>query len=233
VSPRYETRRRADVRELVPWSPFAYVAWRLRQCITRLVEGAALAPDATVVDYGCADAPYRGLFGRKVTYVGADLEGNPRADVELRADGTLPLDEGSVDLVLSTQVLEHVEDPALYLSECARVLRPGGSLVLSTHGIMYLHRDPDDFWRWTCDGLEKVVADAGLDVAEADGVLGLVPAGLMLVQVGIARRLPRFALKPVIVVFQALIAATDLGSSATSRREFGLVIAVRATKGSP
>lgn len=227
---RYETRRRQDVRELVPWSPFAYVAWRLRQCVARLLDGAAPAAGDTVLDYGCADAPYRGLLPRGARYVGADLGGNPRADVELRHDGTLPLDDASVDVVLSTQVLEHVADPALYLAECARVLRPGGSLVLTTHGIMYLHRDPVDYWRWTGDGLDKVVTEAGLEVRERAGVLGLVAAGLMLVQTGIARRLPRILVRPVVVLFQGLIAASDLADDAGSRRDFGLVIGLRATK---
>lgn len=226
----YETRRDAEVRRLVPWAPFAYVAWRLHRLVAELVAGARPRRDAVVLDYGCDDTPYRRLLPRTATYLAADLAGNPHADVELSPDGTVPVDDGSVDLVLSTQVLEHVEDPALYLSECARVLRPGGSLVLTTHGIMHLHRDPQDYWRWTCDGLDKVVTDAGLEVRQSAGVLGLVASGLQLVQAGVARRLPRVAVRPVLLLFQALIAVSDLGSSHTGRREFGLVLGVRATK---
>lgn len=39
---------------------------------------------------------------------------------------------GSFDLVVSFEVFEHLEQPELYLSECRRVLRPGGRLMLST-----------------------------------------------------------------------------------------------------
>jgi len=228
--PQFNVRRNADVRRVVPWSPFAYVAWQLRRCVRDLLVTADLGPAPTVLDYGADDAPYRRHLPRRTSYLAADLAGNPRADVEIRADGTLPVADDTVDLVLSTQVLEHVEDPALYLSECTRVLRPGGSLVLTTHGIMHLHRDPEDYWRWTCDGLEKVVADAGLEVRRSVGVLGLVPAGLQLVQVGVARRMPRFALAPLFLVFQTLIAATDLGYDEGGRRDFGLVVGVMATK---
>ncbi len=59
--------------------------------------------------------------------------------------------------MLSTQVLEHVTDPRLYLAECHRVLRPGGPLLLSTHGIMVYHPDPVDYWRWTGAGLQRAV----------------------------------------------------------------------------
>ena len=53
-------------------------------------------------------------------------------------------------------------DPALYLSECFRVLRPGGRMLLSTHGMFVYHPDPDDYWRWTCAGLQHVVERGGL-----------------------------------------------------------------------
>ncbi len=230
AAPAFETRRNANVRRTVPWSPFAYVARQLRRCVADLIATAELGPAPVVLDYGADDAPYRRHLPRRADYRSADLAGNDRADVEIRADGTLPVADDTVDLVLSTQVLEHVDDPALYLSECARVLRPGGSLVLTTHGIMYIHRDPQDYWRWTCDGLEKVVREAGLEVQRSEGVLGLVPAGLQLVQVGLARRLPRFVLAPIFLLFQGLIAATDQGYNAGGRREFGLVIGVLARK---
>ncbi len=228
--PTFETRRNADVRRTVPWSPFAYVARQLRRCVAGLIADAGLGPAPDVLDYGADDAPYRRHLPKRASYRSADLAGNPRADVEIRPDGTLPLGDETVDLVLSTQVLEHVDDPVRYLSECTRVLRPGGSLVLTTHGIMYIHRDPQDYWRWTCDGLEKVVREAGLEVERSVGVLGLVPAGLQLVQVGLARKLPRFVLAPVFLLFQALIALTDQGYGDGGRREFGLVIGVLAKK---
>jgi SAM-dependent methyltransferase len=226
----FESRRNADVRRTVPWSPFAYVARQLRRCVADLIGGADLGPAPEVLDYGADDSPYRRHLPKRARYRAADLAGNPRADVEIRPDGTLPVDDATVDLVLSTQVLEHVDDPTLYLSECTRVLRPGGSLVLTTHGIMYIHRDPQDYWRWTCDGLEKVVREAGLEVTRSVGVLGLVPAGLQLVQVGLARKLPRVVLAPLFLLFQGLIAATDLGYNEGGRREFGLVIGLLATK---
>jgi SAM-dependent methyltransferase len=221
--------RGPDVHRVVPWSPFAHVAKELRALVAAFVEAAALPPGASVLDYGAADSPYRDLFPG-ADYRAADLPGNRAADVALRPDGTVPLGDGTVDLVLSTQVLEHVADPELYLRECARVLRPGGQLVLTTHGIMFLHRDPTDYWRWTSDGLRLVIERAGLEVVEVRGVLGLVGAALQLLQTGIARRLPRRLVKPVVVVFQVLIRVADRTTSDVARVENGLVLGVRARR---
>ena len=67
------------------------------------------------------------------------------------------------DLVLSTQVLEHLSSPTNYLHESIRVLKPGGSLVLTTHGTFPEHGVPYDYQRWTSDGLRRLVAQTGFE----------------------------------------------------------------------
>jgi SAM-dependent methyltransferase len=56
--------------------------------------------------------------------------------LELEPDAPLPLDDATVDLVLCAETVEHVRDVQLLLSEVRRVLRPGGTLALTTpaHG---------------------------------------------------------------------------------------------------
>lgn len=224
----YVSERQPAMQGTSIWSPFSHVVRRLREVVVDLT-AAARNGSPTVVDFGCADSPYRGLF-TDATYVGVDFPGNEAATVHLRDDGTVPLPDGSADLVLSTQVLEHVEDPALYLDECARLLRPGGQLVLTTHGIMYLHRDPTDYWRWTCDGLARIVEQAGLEVVDQRGVLGLVGASLQLLLAGLGRRAPRRTRRLLIGAFQVMIGVAERWTSETSRRENGLVLAVLAVK---
>ena len=221
------------MRGTKPWSPYAYMNRKLRGLIAGLLVEAAAPGGGRIIDFGCADAPYAELLPPGMTHIGVDLEGNPDADVTLAPDGSVPLPDGSADVVLSTQVLEHVDDPAAYLAECARLLCPGGSLVLTTHGIMYFHPDPVDYWRWTGDGLRKLVADAGFDVVEVRGVLGLVAAALLLVQDGIGQHIPRLLHRPFVVIFQALIAAADRLSSDESRRHNAFVFGVRAVRRGP
>jgi SAM-dependent methyltransferase len=119
---------------------------------------------ARVLDYGCGGSPYRTLFTLCHTYHRADLSGDG-LDFEFTDDARLPDHVGDAyDCVLSTQVLEHVAESAAYLRESYRALRPGGTLVLSTHGMFEEHGCPHDYWRWTGFGLRRAVEDAGFHV---------------------------------------------------------------------
>jgi SAM-dependent methyltransferase len=119
-----------------------------------------------VLDYGCGGSPYRPLFGN-CTYHRADLAGGRDLDFEYGPDARLPPNVSGYDCVLSTQVLEHVEEPETYLRECYRVLRPGGRLILTTHGLYEDHACPHDYWRWTVYGLKRLVENSGLKVEAA------------------------------------------------------------------
>lgn len=220
---------RASIHSRRLTSQYRYVVVRLEETVAELARVNSIGP-ARVLDYGCALRPYRGLFGSGVTYVGADLKGNALADIVLKPDGSVPEPDHSFDLVLSTQVLEHVSDPAGYLLECFRVLRPGGSLVLTTHGLMYWHPDPHDFWRWTPEGLVKLVAEAGFAVSETRGVLGLASASLQLLQDSTARHLPRGLRQIYVAVMQQLVALADRQYSSETRARDALVLAISATR---
>lgn len=120
--------------------------------------------DGEVFDYGCGGAPYAPLFARCARYVKADLTPGPAVDRLLTAEGLTEEASASYDWVISTQVLEHVADPARYLAECHRLLRPGGRLLVTTHGLIQEHGCPHDYQRWTSRGLGELVVRCGFEL---------------------------------------------------------------------
>lgn len=145
------------------WRDFDYLAFMdLRSVVGGFA--ASLPVGASVFDYGCGGAPYERLFAHCGRYVRADLVPGPRVEVRLRADGLTDEPAACHDAVLSSQVLEHVPDPLAYLRECRRILRPGGDVLVTTHGLFEEHGCPGDFQRWTVAGLERDVRAAGLEV---------------------------------------------------------------------
>jgi SAM-dependent methyltransferase len=115
---------------------------------------------ARMLDVGCGERPYEALFVDAAEVVGFDVPGNPHADLHGSIDA-IPVEDASFDVVLCLQVLEHVPDPAAAVRELRRAVRPRGRVLLSTHGVYPFHPNPDDLWRWTHQGLERVFLASG------------------------------------------------------------------------
>ncbi len=125
----------------------------------------------TFLDIGCGVQPYRSLItaapSRVERYVGMDFDANPVAGYQqVRPDlfwnGLhIPLEDGSVDSTMATEVLEHCPDPASVLREAFRVLRPGGFLFLTVPFLWPLHDVPYDEYRYTPFAMERLLKSAG------------------------------------------------------------------------
>lgn len=113
-----------------------------------------------ILDFGCGGSPYRSLFPNS-DYKRADCVQLPGLDYVFGSDEKIQEKDGAFDLILSTQVLEHVRHPQLYLREAHRLLRSGGRILVSTHGLFEEHGAPVDYRRWTLEGLFAELEDAG------------------------------------------------------------------------
>jgi len=93
---------------------------------------------------GAISEAARGMGWRAV-----ELDLFPRPGmIGVQADACVPLPfrGGSFDALVSLEGIEHFEDQTGFLRECARVLRPGGRMVLTTPNVMHLASRVSAFW---------------------------------------------------------------------------------------
>jgi ubiquinone/menaquinone biosynthesis C-methylase UbiE len=92
--------------------------------------------------------------------------------VEIEPDAQLPLGDGEFDLVLLAETLEHVRDVQLLLSEARRVLRPGGTLAITTPATRRLMSPPDPLSPhlrfFTRRSLARLLDEVGFDVGSLE-----------------------------------------------------------------
>ena len=122
-----------------------------------------------VLDVGCGAQPYRGLVNPGAKYIGIDTAdaktrfGHEVPDTIYFRGDRWPLEEASADVVLCTETIEHVPDTARFVSEIARVLRPGGELILTVPFSARYHFIPHDYWRFTPASLKLMLGAPHFD----------------------------------------------------------------------
>jgi len=162
------------LRQLQARSNISWLVHRIHDAA--LEDRLARFARGTLLDVGCGEKPYAPLTAPHVDrHIGLDHPATQHATgaVDLFAVAyETGLADASIDTVLCTSVLEHLEEPGRAVEEMARVLKPGGHLILSAPQYWHLHEAPRDFYRFTRHGLEHLLAGAGLDVLEVAPLAG-------------------------------------------------------------
>lgn len=125
-----------------------------------------------MLDIGCGNKPFQGIFFKVTGYVGCDIVPSDQNVADLLCDSTnIALADNSFDTVLSTQVIEHVEEPQKLCDEAFRLLKSGGHFILSGPMYWHLHEEPFDFYRFTIYGFRYMLERSGFDIIE------IIPCG--------------------------------------------------------
>jgi len=119
-----------------------------------------------MIDLGCGDMPFKPLLADRVSvYHSLDLW--PRSgEVTYVGDiGDMAMvPSARYDSAICLEVLEHVPQPFQAACEIYRVLKPGGTVILSVPHLSRLHDEPHDYFRFTAHGLRQVLLNAGFVV---------------------------------------------------------------------
>lgn len=151
----------------------------VRKEILKSVENIIPKMDGAVLDSGCGSMPYKKIIleNTNVTsYIGLDIETGlnyegVKADV-LWDGNIMPFDNERFDVVISTEVLEHVPDSDKYLAEVKRILKPGGIFFFTVPFLMSLHEVPHDYYRYTPYALKRIFTNSGFENIEIKAMGG-------------------------------------------------------------
>ena len=148
------------------------------------------------MDVGAGESPWRDFLPADVEYIGLDVEssaefGMRRSKDVVYYDGvTLPFGDCEFDTSLCVEVLEHVNHPAMFLREVHRVLRAGGLLVLTVPWSARRHHLPNDFHRFTREGLAQLFESTGfvdVRIAERGDNVAVIANKLLVLSVDLIR----------------------------------------------
>jgi SAM-dependent methyltransferase len=122
-----------------------------------------------LLDLGCGKVPLYDAYRKFVVEAicvdwGNTLHKNDHLDFEADLTQTLPFQDGEFDTILLSDVLEHIPDPDRFCLEIARVLAPGGKLLMNVPFFYWLHEKPYDYYRYTEFALKRFMERSGMRV---------------------------------------------------------------------
>jgi ubiquinone/menaquinone biosynthesis C-methylase UbiE len=152
------------------------LAYNLRNRDEWIAEQAATVPQGSrVLDVGAGSAPYRPLFA-DCDYKTQDfaqlkhgqLRHGRYAPIDFVSDAdAIPVPDGSFEVILCTEVLEHVPEPIRVVREFGRILAPGGRLILTAPLGSGIHQEPYHFYGgYTPYWYRRFLTDAGFQSIE-------------------------------------------------------------------
>ena len=128
-----------------------------------------------ILDIGCGEKPYAHLFSC-TEYIGIDIETTEKYHEKHKTDlfyngVDLPFENNSFDSIVCFEVLEHVFEPEKMIHEMFRVLKPGGSILLTTPFIWNEHEIPYDYGRYSYFGLKDLFKKNGFSISKQKRIL--------------------------------------------------------------
>lgn len=103
-------------------------------------------------------------------YIGVDIEKGPGVDVVCNAENIIEkFGKESFDVVISTELLEHVKNWRAVVSGIKKLCKPNGIILITTRSYGYgYHASPYDFWRYELEDMRSIFSDGEILSLEKD-----------------------------------------------------------------
>lgn len=141
-------------------------SWLQGRILLPLLVRHGQSTSGVVLDLGCGYSPWRGFFPNAAHFIRMDRYAADPEVIVIKDIYKLPLEAGQVDTVILSRMLGDIADQPRLMAELARILAPGGK-VLIYEAISYPQHDlPHDYWRVLPAGLFWAAQSAGLARSE-------------------------------------------------------------------
>jgi glycosyltransferase involved in cell wall biosynthesis/ubiquinone/menaquinone biosynthesis C-methylase UbiE len=152
----------------------------VRNAIKNCLDKHLASFHGTLLDIGCGQMPYRNYILNSQPLVkrilGLDFDQGKYAALrkpDITWNGrSIPLDDGSIDCAMATEVLEHCHNPLTVLKEIHRVLKPSGIFFFTVPFLWPVHDAPHDHYRYTPFAMQKLLSDAGFEDVQVEALGG-------------------------------------------------------------
>jgi SAM-dependent methyltransferase len=138
--------------------PFMFLRGKMhtpgRFYIEHFLNRHAAACQGVFLEFG--DPQYRSFFKSEQIerYDILDVQPGPTVTIVADLQDCPQIEDNTYDVIICTQVLEHVPNPFKAVAELHRILKPGGHLIVTVPAAYPYHAVPRDYWRFTKDSLE-------------------------------------------------------------------------------
>lgn len=143
------------------WYTLSSIRKFIEDSVSEFREKNLGASQLKVLDFWCGNQPYRYVFSND-EYYWCDIWTSPERNGNMTVIAEwekLPYEDNQFDILLCTEVMEHLKYPELYASEFARIIKPGGLLLITVPQIWNYHPYPQHFFLYTPDGLNLFLKD--------------------------------------------------------------------------
>ena len=136
-----------------------------RRALDKLLKNMKNAFQGIVLDIGSRTC---GKFQKPLKqvkkWITIDISAEVKPDILNKVEDLREVQNDFADFVLATELFEHVKKPEKGLQECYRVLKTGGTFILSAPFLFYVHADPQDYQRWTKFKWESELSKHGFQI---------------------------------------------------------------------
>jgi len=114
-----------------------------------------------ILDLGAGPGQFKDLMEKFDTVIGIDMIPFESVDVIADLNDELPFKNNAFDIIVASNLIEHIPDTKVLLNESLRILQKGGVFYGTIPFLLDIHQAPYDFHRYTPYMLEKLFNDAG------------------------------------------------------------------------